>query len=104
MARSRLCRTCGEFHDLEQAWPPECYAHFGVLANEAPMIRTDGMDPVRSMADGRLYDSRSRYYGNLKARGLEIVGNERAEVERRPELRLNAAPDIKRAIEELRSR
>lgn len=104
MARSRLCRTCGEFHDLAAPWPRSCYDHFGVVASDAPMIRTDGMDPVRSMANGQLYDSRSRYYGDLKARGLEIVGNERAEVERRPELRLNAAPDIKRAIEELRSR
>jgi len=69
------------------------------------MIRTDGIDPIRSMADGQIYDSRSRYYADLKARGLEIVGDERAAVEARSVRPLAAAgPDIKRAFEELRSR
>jgi len=105
MARSRLCRTCGDFHDLEGAWPEACYGHFGVIANDAPMIRADGMDPIRSMADGRVYDSKSRYYGSVKAAGCEIVGNEKAPFDRRPEfVSKNVGRDIKNALEQLRSR
>jgi hypothetical protein len=54
-------------------------------AADAPMVRADGMDAIRSMADGKLYDSRSGYYASLKAQGREIVGNERGAFDRRPE-------------------
>jgi hypothetical protein len=71
----------------------------------APYVRTDGMDPVRSMADGRLYDSRSAYYASVRAAGCEIVGDERGACEHRPEPHdLGVAADIKTAIEQLRSR
>ena len=71
----------------------------------APMVRPDGMAAIRSMADGRLYDSRSAYYASLRAHGCEIVGDDRAALERRP----TPAPDgvgrdVKHAIEQLRSR
>jgi hypothetical protein len=42
-----------------------------------PAIRTDGMDAIRSMADGQFYDSKSAYYGSVKAAGCEIVGDDR---------------------------
>lgn len=78
MARSRLCRCCKEFHDLEQAWPSACMGHFGARSHgEAAYIISDTMDPIRSMADGRMYDSKSRYRGDLRSRGLIEVGNER---------------------------
>ena len=105
MARSRLCRSCGDFHDLEQAWPESCASHFGVAASDAPMIRTDGMDPIRSMADGRMYDSKSGYYGSVRRAGCEIVGDDRKPFDRRPEfVSAGVGRDIKQAIEQLRSR
>lgn len=71
----------------------------------APMIRTDGMDPIRSMADGRMYDSKSSYYGSVKAAGCEIVGNDKAPFDRRPEfVPSGVGRDIKTAIEQLRSK
>lgn len=42
----------------------------------APSIRTDGMEAIVNHADGRVYDSKSAYYGAVKAAGCEIVGND----------------------------
>ena len=71
----------------------------------APMVRPDGMAPLRSMADGRIYESRSAYYASVRAAGCEIVGDERAPFDRQsPFAPGRAGPDIKIAIEQLRSR
>jgi hypothetical protein len=71
----------------------------------APMVRPDAMDPLRSMADGRVYESRSAYYASVRAAGCEIVGDERASLERRPAFEPGrAGADIKTALEQLRAR
>jgi hypothetical protein len=71
---------------------------------EAPMVRPDGMAPVRSMADGKIYESRSGYYASVRAAGCEIVGDERVPFERRSGFAPGrAGADIKAAIEQLRS-
>lgn len=54
---------------------------------------TDTVEPFKSMADGKHYDSKSRYRAEVKARGFEIVGNEKAQPRR-------FEPD-KRAIEQV---
>ena len=75
------------------------------VARDAPMIRPDGMAPIRSMADGRVYESRSLYYDSVRRAGCEIVGDERAAFDRRHELGSNGvAHDLKIAIEQLRHR
>lgn len=43
---------------------------------EAPFIIDDTMGPIRSMANGRVYDSKSRYMQSIRDRGLEVVGND----------------------------
>jgi hypothetical protein len=75
----------------------------------APMIRTDGMSAMRSMADGRIYDGKSAYYASVRRAGCEIVGNESTPFERRPThdqrgIGAGVGADIKRAIEQLESR
>ena len=77
MARSRLCRSCGDFHDLALAWPQDCASHFGEQATDPGfyLIR-DGMDPFVSHASGRMHDSKSQYRRELKAMGCIEVGNE----------------------------
>ncbi len=79
MARSRLCRSCKDFHDVEAAWPEACASHFGQPANASFQIISDGIAPFRSMADGRHYDSKSQYRQTLRDRGLIEVGNERVD-------------------------
>lgn len=74
-----------------------------------PAIRSDGMEAIRSMADGRLYDGKSAYYESVKRAGCEIVGDDRAPFDRRPThedagIGVGVAEDLKRTIEELESR
>lgn len=100
MARSRLCRSCSEFHDLAQPWPSACASHFGNVGTDPGfyLIR-DGIDPFRSMADGRLYDSKSQYRNDLRARGMIEVGNE--QVSQAPTKAPPIRGDIRRAIQQL---
>jgi hypothetical protein len=41
------------------------------------MVIGDSIAPFRSMADGKIYESKSQYRADLKARGLVEVGNEK---------------------------
>jgi hypothetical protein len=98
MPRTTYVLRNGQLIDKRDAPPPHGPA-------PAPMVRTDGMAPLRSMADGRIYDSRSAYYASVRAAGCEIVGDERAPFERRPVFEPgHAGADIKTAIEQLKSR
>lgn len=40
------------------------------------MVISDTMDAVRCMADGKMYESKSRMSAEHKARGYEEVGND----------------------------
>lgn len=71
-------------------------------ALSAPYIISDTMDPIRSMADGRMYDSKSAYTRGVKALGCEIVGNDKLP-ERKPIERPKAGRDIKNAIDQLKA-
>jgi len=66
----------------------------------APYVISDGMDPIRSQADGRIYDSKSQYERSVRAHGAEIVGNSALPPSRgftMPSVR----EDMRRAIEQL---
>jgi hypothetical protein len=84
MARSRFCRCCKEFHDLDQTWPSACADHFGSVSSGGLQIISDTTAPFRSMADGKMYDSKSVYRRDLRARGLIEVGNERVQQRQTP--------------------
>jgi|WetSurMetagenome_2_1015567.scaffolds.fasta_scaffold114713_3 hypothetical protein len=98
MTRNTYVLRGGEL--VDKRFAPPLHA-----SSDAPMVRPDGMAPIRSMADGQVYDSRSRYYDSVRRAGCEIVGDERAAFDRRHELGPNGvAQDIKIALEQLRSR
>lgn len=61
--------------------------------NAGPYVISDGMDPIRSMADGKMYDSKSAYRAGLKANGCVEVGNDR-QTRSAPD----TAPGLKRDI------
>lgn len=82
MARSRLCRCCKDFHDLDQPWPADCAEHFGQVGGNGPQIISDNIAAFRSMADGKMYDSKSAYRSTLRDRGLIEVGNEKVSQQR----------------------
>ena len=73
-------------------------------ASSAPNIRTDGMDPLQSMADGKHYDSKSAYYASIRRAGCEIVGDDRNGFKADRGLSEMSGYDVKRAIEQLRER
>lgn len=97
MARSRFCRCCKDFHDLDLSWPSACASHFGAAAERSgPQIISDTIAPFRSMADGKMYDSKSAYRGTLRDRGLIEVGNEKVQ-QRRVE-----APPVRDTLRQVR--
>lgn len=67
----------------------------------SPMIISDTTSPFRSMLDGKMYDSKSRYERTVKDAGCIIVGNEKHETT--PVKRPPVGPDIKRAIDQLKA-
>lgn len=81
--RQRKCRACEGWHDMEQPWPANCMAHWPSPAAPSglprPYVITDtlpgGVSGMRSMADGQMYDSRSKYLASLRGK-YEIAGNE----------------------------
>lgn len=95
MPRSRLCRVCKDFHDLDRPWPHNCAGHFGVPdARPGPQIISDTIEPFQSMATGETFSSKSRYRQDLRARGLIEVGNDR-QMQRRVE-----APPVRETLRE----
>lgn len=108
--RSRHCRVCGEFHDLSAPWPGECNGHFATRGprsdRAAPMIIRDGMEPIQSMITGQMHDSKRAYYGEVRAHGCEIVGDDKAPFDNRPtEYKPQGVGEsIKQAIEQLESK
>lgn len=43
------------------------------IKGRGPMVIRDGMDPIRSMADGRWYESKRAYERAVREAGCEIV-------------------------------
>lgn len=72
-------------------------------ASAAPMVISDHLSDVRNPVDGKVYDSKSRYYRTVREAGCEIVGNEPIRP-RAPFVPQGIGADIKKSIEQLRSR
>ena len=99
----RYCKQCGGWHDLEQPWPHERPASKRSAFPTPFFVSDDLGKPLMNHADGRKYDSRSAFYKAVKANGCEIMGNEKPKGFK-PQTMKGSGADIKRAIEQLRSR
>lgn len=78
MARQRFCKVCRGWHSLDAPWPDECRAP-DIAARSglpSPMLISDTMDPVRSMADGKMYESKSALRAAYREAGVVEVGND----------------------------
>lgn len=60
---------------------------------QCPMVIRDGMDPVQSMLDGKMYDSKSKLRKTYKEGGVVEVGNDPSILDPKP--RPKRKPDIK---------
>lgn len=71
MARERLCKICGGWHDLDKPWPGNCLPEYNDTRSHlaTPMIIHDGMQPIRSMADGKIYTSKAAMRQSYKPSG-----------------------------------
>lgn len=82
----RKCRACGGWHDISEPWPRACYGHFGHIPERSgfpsPHFISDQIDEMKSMADGKLYHSKSALRASYRAEnnphGVNFieVGNE----------------------------
>ena len=77
MARERLCKVCGGWHDLGKPWPDNCREPVWIEQKlAAPRIATDTMGPVQSMTNGKMYDSKSALRAEYRRAGVVEVGND----------------------------
>ena len=71
-------------------------------------VISDTMEPLRHMADGKMYDSKVKFRQATRAAGCYELGNETATLLKpRQQIQLDAGKrrdDIRRAIYELRNR
>lgn len=74
--RYRLCKLCGELHDLA-AWPDNHRDLPPQRSNlSAPGVIRDGLDDLWHPSDGKLYDSKANFRKSTKRHGGVEVGNE----------------------------
>jgi|SRR5882672_3805565 len=77
-----------------------------VIADAAPNVISDIMEPTRHMATGKYHTSKSEFRKDTKASGCIEIGNDSSLYRPRPRVKLssdNRKRDIKRAIDELKS-
>lgn len=84
MSRQRFCRVCGGWHD-PQSWPHNCMSFNHSRSDlSAPMLIQDGMEPVKSMLDGQMYDSKAKLRATYKEAGVVEVGNDSSVLNPKP--------------------
>jgi hypothetical protein len=97
-----MCKKCGNWHDLDQPWPAKCVRF---TKSNAPNVISDSLGThLRHMGTGRMLDSKSAFRAEDKACGAVCVGNESTAKTRQFIEPPRPGPDIKRAIDQLRSR
>ena len=100
MTTQRMCKVCGEWHDLEQ-WPQACVRH---TKSDAPYVISDTMAPIKHMGTGQYLDSKSKFRAATKASGCVEIGNE--SIKPRAPIKLDRGKrrdDIRKSIYELRN-
>lgn len=81
----RSCKICGGWHDLDRPWPHNCRPEAPQRSSlAAPGYIQDGMQPVRSMLDGKLYDSKAALRATYKVAGVTEVGNDSSVLNPKP--------------------
>ncbi len=70
----RMCKVCGDWHDLEQPWPVKCERHFTKSA--APNVISDQMDALKHHGSGEIIDSKRKFSATTRRLGLAEIGNE----------------------------
>ena len=99
----RLCKTCGNWHDLDEPWP-----HAQYQQPRGVQIIKD-IDPYKAVAtdvaSGKapIIGGRRQHREFLKRNGYVEVGNEKM-TPRKPEIDTVSKAEIKRVMDEIRRR
>lgn len=82
----RLCKVCSDWHSLDEPWPHNCMPERIWTRSElsGPMIIKDCMEPVKSMLDGKMYDSKRRLRQTYREAGVTEVGGEKIKPFKKP--------------------
>ena len=74
----RWCKVCKGWHDPSEPWPGECWTEVERQRSDlvCPRFIRDEIDPVQSMASGKMYTSKSKLRAEYKALGMVEVGND----------------------------
>lgn len=93
----RVCeaKIRGEIKEIERAPVKQTRAAY-VISDYVPG------GEIKSMADGKTYDSKSKYYQSVKDAGLVVVGNDK--ITQKRETDTVTERDVKHAIDRLKSR
>ena len=67
----RMCKTCGDWHDLDLPWP--CVQ---VSKSSAPYVISDEMAPAKHHATGRIMTSKRAFSRETRAANCIEIGNE----------------------------
>jgi len=91
----RFCKVCRNWHDLTKPWPIECWREPERQRSHipAPMLNIDTMEPVKSMLDGKMYDSKAALRSTYKQAGVVEVGDDSSVTAPKP--RAKTKPDRK---------
>lgn len=103
--RQRFCRECRKWHEIDE-WPAECMPEvMGSPSTSIPLpyLATDGMSPVQSQLDGKMYDSKSALRATYKAAGVVEVGNDPARLRPRQKKKVDRQA-IKNTLERAEAR
>lgn len=93
-SRSKYCRKCTKFHDVAE-WPADCMERQESKRSDlsAPTLIRDCMEPVKSMLDGKMYDSKSALRSTYKDAGVVEVGDDSSVM--KPTAKLKQKPNRK---------
>lgn len=97
----RMCKACGDWHDLDEPWPAKCSRH---TRSAAPYVISDSMDALKHHATGEIMTSKRAFSKATRAAGCVELGNETIQARAPAKLdRGQRREDIKRAIYDLRN-
>lgn len=100
--RQRMCKVCGNWHDLDEPWPVKCIRH--VSRDAAPHVISDNMDPLKHHATGEIMTSKRAFARTTRAMGCVELGNEPIQARKPIPLdKRQRREDIKRTIYQLRN-
>lgn len=104
----RMCKACGDWHDLDEPWPETCVwemsARRAKKFGTAAYVISDEMQALKHHATGEIMTSKRAFSRATRAAGCVELGNETIQARAPAKLdRGQRREDIKRAIYDLRN-